>query len=173
MHVCVFLCLCPLTLTAKYSPLIFRIWGSLPTGALVPGSALSPPQHTHPYTHTHTCTLSHMCTLNNLVARVCAQALTHSWTWWSTLHINKDKSRNGQRKAPRGTKLLQGDHSRVAVCSCVCRHVCVYAGPVTGQESCKTICQLTAANRRLPLEMWGVGLLADFLSKPLPPAAKV
>ena len=91
---------------------------------------------THTRTHTHTCILTHMCTLNNLVASVCAQALTHSRTWWSTLHINKDKSRNGQRMAPRGTKLLLGDHSRVpvCVCVCVCSHMCVYAGLVAEQN---------------------------------------
>lgn len=95
--------------------------GSVPVGSLVPAIALSPPMHTqanvHAHAHTQTGTLSHTCTLNNLAVSVYALALSRRRTRRSTLHINKDKNRNGQCKAPRGTKLLQGDQSRVAVCS--------------------------------------------------------
>lgn len=83
-----------------------------------------------------------MRTLNNPVAKVRAQASTHSGTWWSALHINKDKSRNTQRKAPRGTELLVRDHSRVAACMCVqsCLGFCSKLHSRSHQTKVKNFC---------------------------------
>lgn len=144
----------------------------MPTGAVVPGNVLSPPQRTHAHTHIHAPSYSHVHFKQPYCKRVSTGTHTHSCTRRSTLHINKDKSRNGQCKAPGGTKLLLGDHSRVAVCLCVCAVMFVF---MQGQSQSRTpfasITALTTTNGRLSLVVWGAKL-SDFLSKSLPAAVK-